>query len=105
MVHFVYYLTNLLFSDISLIYYNINLRSSLIFCPFSGDIFCSLGISLSDSDPLTELNNKSFKYVALCFITKVVTLENVKFLGEISNNLPNGLIGKNVYKTFFNASK
>ena len=75
MVHFVYYLTNLLFSDISLIYYNINLRSSLIFCPFSGDIFCSLGISLSDSDPLTELNNKSFKYVALYFITKVVTLE------------------------------
>ena len=49
MVDFVYYLTNLLFSYIPLLYYYINLRSSIIFCLSSGDIYLSFGISLSRS--------------------------------------------------------
>ena len=44
-----YCLTNLLFFSITLLYYNINLRSSIIFCLFSGGIYLSLGISLSCS--------------------------------------------------------
>ena len=50
MVDLVYCLTNLLFFDIPLLhYYNIifNLRLSVIFCLSSGDIYLSLGISLS----------------------------------------------------------
>ena len=43
----VYYLTSSLFFDVSLLYYYINFRSSVIFCLFSGDIYLSLGISLS----------------------------------------------------------
>ena len=43
----VYFLTNLLSFDIPLLYYYINLRPSIIFCPFSGDIYLSLDISLS----------------------------------------------------------
>ena len=46
MIDFVYCLTNLLFFDIPLLYYYINLRSSTIFCLSSGDIYLSLGISL-----------------------------------------------------------
>ena len=47
MVDLVYYLTNLLFFDIPLLCYEINLRLSIMFCLSSGDIFLSLGISLS----------------------------------------------------------
>ena len=46
MLDLVYCLTNLLFSDIPLLYYCINLESSIIFCLSSGDIYLSLGISL-----------------------------------------------------------
>ena len=49
MVDLVYCLTNLLFFDVPLLYYYINLRSSIIFCLSSGDIYLSLGISLSCS--------------------------------------------------------
>ena len=49
MVDLAYYLTNLLFVDIPLLYYYINLRSSRIFCLSSGDIYLSLDISLSCS--------------------------------------------------------
>ena len=42
-----YYLINLLFYDIPLLYYYTNLNLSIIFCLFSGDIYLSLGISLS----------------------------------------------------------
>ena len=49
MVGLVYYLTNLSFFDIPLLYYYINLRSSIIFCLSSGNIFLSLGISLQCS--------------------------------------------------------
>ena len=44
-----YFLTNLSFFDIPLLYYYINLRSSLIFCLSYGDIYLSLGSSLSCS--------------------------------------------------------
>ena len=37
---------NLLFFDILLVYYNINIRSGIIFCLSSGDIYLSLSISL-----------------------------------------------------------
>ena len=36
----------LIFFDTQLLYYCINLRPSLIFCTYSGDIHLSLGISL-----------------------------------------------------------
>ena len=49
MAELVYYLTNLLFFDIPLLYYYINLRSSVILCPSSGDVYLCLGISLSCS--------------------------------------------------------
>ena len=49
MVYLVYCLTNLLFFDILLLYCYINLRSSIIFCLSSGDIYLSLGISLAYS--------------------------------------------------------
>ena len=29
-----------------------------------------------------------------------MVFKSTKFLGEISNNCPNGLLGTNVYKTF-----
>ena len=38
-----------MFFDISLLYYYINLRSSITFCLSSGDTYLSLGISLSCS--------------------------------------------------------
>ena len=49
MVYLVYCLINLLFFDILLLYCYINLRSSIIFCLSSGDIYLSLGISLAYS--------------------------------------------------------
>ena len=39
MGNLVYYLRDLLFFDISLLYYHINLRSSIILCLFSEDIY------------------------------------------------------------------
>ena len=44
-----YYLKKLYFYCILLLYYYINLRPSIIFCVSSGDIYYSLGISLSCS--------------------------------------------------------
>ena len=41
-----HHLTNLLFFDIPLLYYYINLNSSIIFCLSCGDIYLSFGISL-----------------------------------------------------------
>ena len=49
MVDWVRYLINVLFFDITLLYYYINLRSSIIFCLSSGDLYVSLGIYLSCS--------------------------------------------------------
>ena len=46
MVNFAYCLTSVLFFDISLLYYYINLRLSIIFCFSSGEIYHSLGISI-----------------------------------------------------------
>ena len=42
-------LANSLFFDVPLLFFYINLRSSIIFCLSSGDIHLSLGISLSCS--------------------------------------------------------
>ena len=47
MIDLVYYLTSLLFFSIPLLYHHINLRSSIIFCLFLGDIYISSGIFLS----------------------------------------------------------
>ena len=47
MVDLVYCLTKLLFFDIPLLYYHINLGSSIISCLSSGDIYLSLAISWS----------------------------------------------------------
>ena len=44
-----YYLRTLLFSDTPLLYYYINLRSSIIACLCCGDIYLYLGVSLSCS--------------------------------------------------------
>ena len=44
-----YCLTNSLFFDITLLYYYFNLSSSITLCLSSGDIYLSLGISLSFS--------------------------------------------------------
>ena len=41
-----HHLTNLLFFDIPLLYYYINLNSSIFFCLSCGDIYLSFGISL-----------------------------------------------------------
>ena len=49
MIDLVYYLKNLSFFDIPLLYYYINLRLSIIFCFCSRDICIYLGISLSCS--------------------------------------------------------
>ena len=49
MVDLVYYLTNLLFFDIPLLYYYTNLRSSINFYLPPGDIYPSLDVSLSCS--------------------------------------------------------
>ena len=47
MIDLVYCLKNLLFFDIPLLYYHINLRSSITFSLSSEDIHASLGIYLS----------------------------------------------------------
>ena len=49
MLDLVYYLTILLFFDIPLLYYYISRRSSIVFCLSIGDIYLSLGFSLSCS--------------------------------------------------------
>ena len=43
------YLTNLLFFDISRLYYYITVKPAMILCISSGDTYISLGISLSCS--------------------------------------------------------
>ena len=47
MVNLLDYLTNLLFFDIPLLYYYINLISSIIFCLSTEDIYLTLRIFLS----------------------------------------------------------
>ena len=44
-----HHLTNLLFFGIPLLYYYINLTSSIIFCRSCGNIYLSFGILLLDS--------------------------------------------------------
>ena len=49
MVDLMYCLASSLFFDIQSIYYYINLRSSIIFYVFPGDIYLSFGIFLSNT--------------------------------------------------------
>ena len=49
MVDVVYYQKDLTCFDIQVLYCFINLRSSIILSPFSGDIYLYLGVSLSGS--------------------------------------------------------
>ena len=49
MIDLVYCLSNVLFFGIPLTYYYFNLRSSIIFCPVSGNKYLSLRSSLSFS--------------------------------------------------------
>ena len=49
MAYLVHCLKNLLFSDIPLLYCNINLNLSITCCLFSGDVYLSLGVSISSS--------------------------------------------------------
>ena len=68
MVDLMYCLTNLLFFDISLLYY-INPNSSIICCLFSGGIYFSFGISISFSS-VFECNFFETRFVTNCtFIT------------------------------------
>ena len=53
MVDLVYYLTSLLFFVIPLLYYYINLRSSIISPLFPGDIYLSLSYSISSASFVT----------------------------------------------------
>ena len=65
MVELVHCLTFLLFFDISLLYYYINLRSSIIFCLFSEDVYLSLGISVSLSIVSEVFCGKSFEVLVI----------------------------------------
>ena len=47
MVDLLYYLITLMLFDISLLYYQMNLRSSTIFCHVPGGLYLSSGISLA----------------------------------------------------------
>ena len=67
MVNLVYCLTSLLFFDIPLLYHYINLRSSIIFCLFSGDMYFSLGIYLS-----IPIFFASFVTVSELFFSKIL---------------------------------
>ena len=53
MFNLVYYQTNLFIFDTLLLYYYINLKSSLILCLSSGDIYLSLCVSLLSSSLVT----------------------------------------------------
>ena len=79
MVELVYYLTNLLFFDISLLYYGINFRSSIIFCLFCRDIYVSFGI-LSIKSCIFCSNFNCF-----CFHNFII----VRFSQHISNFITN----------------
>ena len=63
------YLTNFLFYHIPLLYYYINLRSSVICCLFAGDICLSFDISMSSR----------------IFFGSFVTVSKL-FFGEVSEN-------------------
>ena len=47
MIDSLYYITNLLFFSIPLLYYYINFRSTITYCLFPGDIYLLFSISLS----------------------------------------------------------
>ena len=66
MIDFVCFLTSLLVLSIPLLNYYNNLRSSIIFCHFSGSIYLFLGISLSN-----PIISASFSIVSELFCGEV----------------------------------
>ena len=111
-----YCLTNLLFFDIPLLYY-VNLNSSIICCLFSGDIYLSFGFSRFNwithfyicylntkvKFILSSISNDwlfwSVDHTSMAWNSELNVFKKVWFFGEISNKLPNGLLGTNLYKT------
>ena len=75
MVDLVYCLTNLLCFDILLLCYCNNVRSSIVFGIFFGDVYLSLGISLSCSFViLSELFCCKFFVTLLAFLLPITSL-------------------------------
>ena len=72
MVDLVYCLTSLLFFGIPILYYYINLRSLRIFCLFSGDIYLSFGITLSNLIFSASLSTVSELFCGEVFETFVI---------------------------------
>ena len=73
MIDLVYCLKHLLYFDISLMYYYINIRSSMIFCLSSRDIYLSFGMFLSCSF-LTICKLFCSKVLAFFVILSVILL-------------------------------
>ena len=46
-----------------------------------------------------DLELRSVKHTYMYETFELKVFENMKFLGEVSNNWPNDLLGTNVYKT------
>ena len=64
----IHHLTNLLFFGIPLLYYYINLNSSIICCVSCGDIYLSFGISLLTTFECGSLAGSSETFVILSAI-------------------------------------
>ena len=73
MADLVYCLTSLLFFDTPLLYYYINLNSSIIWCPSSGDIYLSFGTSVSLSTVSKVFCGDLFVIFIKNFITNQIT--------------------------------
>ena len=98
MVDFVFFLAHLLFFGIPLLYYYINLRSSVIFCLYSKDTYLFLGISLSCSIFFTSFLilselfcDKGLKFFVILSVTftnqttsSFICYSNCSFSGIIS---------------------
>ena len=81
MVHLVYYLTDLLFFYIPLLYYHINLKPSIVFSRFSGDVCLSLGISLSSPiffSSFVTVSELFFGVVIETFVILSIVLVQIK---------------------------
>ena len=72
MAELLYYLISLLFFDIPLLQHYINLRSLIICHLFSGDIYFSYSISLSNPVFSISLSTVSESFCGECFETFVI---------------------------------
>ena len=76
-----HHLSNLLFFGIPLLYYYINLNSSIICCLSCGDIYLSFGISL-----LASFDDNSFEWNSFGdFFEELVILSAIFIANSISN--------------------